>query len=176
MQILADVRGCISLLESTHKSVCVCVFTGGFSGCYPQKYRPELWQGHLWAFQSILSTNPNWSHALLVPNMRWRTGGSWITSLNTRTHTSTHTIHLWHAHPPSPLLSLFSSPLLYALVSGCANPPAESGTRLPIWPSTTPAGRERGPEGWKDERGERVGGEEDWGETGMRLCVMSGDV
>lgn len=82
------------------------VYLEGFlSDSHPEKYTPELWQGHLWAFQSILSTSPNWSHALLVPNMGWRTGGRWLAhclrnevpllvalhSLNTHTHKHPHT-------------------------------------------------------------------------------------
>lgn len=43
---------------------------------------------------------------------------------------------------PTHLLPLFSSPFLYALISGCANPPVKSGTLLPIWPSMTPAERD----------------------------------
>lgn len=67
-------------------------------------------------------------------------------------------LHLRHAHPPPPLF------LLYALISGCANPLTKSGTQLPIWQSMTPAGRT---EGWREERGATVRGE-NW-EKGMRM-------
>lgn len=70
---------------------------------------------------------------------------------HTHTLTGSHTIHLWHAHPLSPLL-----PLFYAFISGCANPLAKSGTQLPIWPSTAPAGRRWG--GGAEERKKWVRG------------------
>lgn len=57
-------------------------------------------------------------------------------------HTHTHTRSTYGM--PTHLLPLFSSPFLYALISGCANPLAKSGTLLPIWPSMTPAERDGG--------------------------------
>lgn len=96
--------------------------------------------------------------------MGWRTGGRWLAHCLRnkvlllvalhflQTHTRTHA----HMHTPPPLACPptispshpFSSPPLYAPNSGCANPPTKSGTQLPIWPSTTPAGRK---EGWRGE-------------------------
>lgn len=140
-------------------------FEGLLSNPHPQKYTPELRQGHLWAFQSLLSTNPNWSHALLVPNMRWRTGGRWLphclrskvpllkASHFLHTHTPTHANTRSTYGMPTHLLPLFSSPFLYALISGCANPLAKSGTLLPIWPSMTPAERDGGKNEGSDGEG-----------------------
>lgn len=148
--------------------MCMCAYVvleGFLSHSHPWKYTPELWQGHLWAFQSLLSTSSNWSHALLVPNMGWRTGGRWLAHCVRNEVPLLVVLHSLYTHPhtytPPPLAcppTISPSPpllssLLCSLISGCANPPAKSGTQLPIWPSIIPAGKREGWRGgWQKEQ------------------------
>lgn len=148
---------------------------GFLSYSYPRNYTPEHWQGHLWAFQSLLSTNSNWSHALLVPNMGWRTGGRWLAHclknevpllvvlLSLYTHTTHATsgmpTHYFPFSPFSPFpSSMLSSPavLIHQPSQELSYPSGQ--TRLQL-------GRERdgGMEGRKRRNGKSRTEKEGWG-------------
>lgn len=161
---LSIVPACISLWRAhISKYVCLCILERFLTDSRPQKYTPELWQGHLWAFQCLLSTSPNWSHALLAPNMGWRTGGRWLpycltsevpllVALYSFLHTHTHT-HTPPACPPT--ISPFSSSMLSSPAVLIHWPSQELS--YPSGKAWLQLGRQRGGgvEGRKGSNGER---------------------